>query len=92
MSRRESARDLDPGLQRSARLVGADAADARTATGHALWLATAPRSTLTEGRFWLDRRPCREHLVSWTHSRSAEPDRLGEWCMENGLRRPSSER
>ena len=41
----------------------------------------APPSS--EGRFWLDRRPRREHLVPWTHSPSAEPDRLWEWCVAN---------
>ena len=83
---------LDSGLPGFARLVRPMLRTPQQGADTAVWLASAPPATLTEGRFWLDRRPRREHLVPWTHSASAEPDRLWEWCMDNaGLRRPSSE-
>jgi len=83
---------LDSGLPRFARLVRPVLRTPEQGADTAVWLATAPRAALSEGRFWLDRRPRREHLVPWTHSPSGEPDRLWEWCIENaGLQRPSSE-
>ena len=62
----------------------ASAADTRTGSGHCR-VARVPRRApaLSDGRFWLDRRRRREHLVPWTHSPSAEPDRLWEWCVAN---------
>ena len=58
----------------------------------AVWLATSSPAALSDGRFWLDRRPRREHLVPWTHSPPAEPQRLWEWCMKSaGLHRPFSQ-
>ena len=84
---------LDSGLPRFARFVGPVLRTPEQGADTAVWLASAPRAALGEGRFWLDRRPRREHLVPWTHAAPAEPDRLWEWCMENAeLRPPSSER
>ena len=92
---------LDSGLPRLRSPREADAADARTGADTAVWpqgadtavwLATSSPAALSDGRFWLDRRPRREHLVPWTHSPPAEPQRLWEWCMENaGLHRPFSQ-
>ena len=83
---------LDSGLPRFARLVRPVLRTPEQGADTAVWLATAPRSALSEGRFWLDRRPRREHLVPWTHSPPTEPDRLWEWCMENAeLHRPFSQ-
>ncbi len=84
---------LDSGLPGFARLVRPVLRTPEQGADTAVWLATAPLATLSEGRFWLDRHPRREHLVPWTHSQSAEADRLWGWCMENaGLHRPSSKR
>ena len=73
---------LDSGLPRFARLVKPVLRTPAQGADTAVWLATASPSALGEGRFWLDRRPRREHLVPWTHATPAEPDRLWEWCME----------
>ena len=80
---------LDSGLPGFARLVRPVLRTPEQGADTAVWLATAPTSVLDEGRFWLDRRPRREHLVPWTRSAPAEPQRLWAWCMENAaLHRP----
>jgi NAD(P)-dependent dehydrogenase (short-subunit alcohol dehydrogenase family) len=81
---------LDSGLPRFARLVGPMLRTPEQGADTAVWLATVPRAILGEGRFWLDRRPRREHLVPWTHAPPAEADRLWEWCLENAGLRPSA--
>ncbi len=83
---------LDSGLPRFARVVRPMLRTPEQGADTAVWLAGAPSAALSDGRFWLDRRPRREHLVSWTHPPSGEPDRLWEWCVANaGLHGPSTE-
>ena len=83
---------LDSGLPGFARLVRPVLRTPAQGADTAVWLATSSPAALSDGRFWLDRRPRREHLVPWTHSPPAEPQRLWEWCMENaGLHRPFSQ-
>jgi NAD(P)-dependent dehydrogenase (short-subunit alcohol dehydrogenase family) len=74
---------LDSGLPRFARLVRPMLRTPAQGADTAVWLATAPPAVLCDGRFWLDRRPRREHLVPWTHSAAPEPQRLWQWCMES---------
>jgi dehydrogenase/reductase SDR family member 12 len=73
---------LDAGLPRFERLAKPLLRTPAEGADTAVWLATAPRSTLDEGRFWLDRRPRREHLAPWTRASSREPERLWDWCAE----------
>ncbi len=80
---------LDSGLPGFARLLRPMLRTPQQGADTAVWLASVPRAKLTEGRFWLDRRPRREHLVPWTRSASAEPDRLWEWCMDNAGAAPA---
>jgi dehydrogenase/reductase SDR family member 12 len=77
-----ATRGLDSGLPRFARLVRPVLRTPEQGADTAVWLATAPPAVLGEGRFWLDRRSRREHLVPWTRSAPAEPERLWEWCVE----------
>jgi NAD(P)-dependent dehydrogenase (short-subunit alcohol dehydrogenase family) len=59
----------------------------------AVWLAAAPEAVLTDGLFWLDRRPRWENKVPWTRLDEATFVQAGQdlwaWCAEragwNGL-------
>jgi dehydrogenase/reductase SDR family protein 12 len=86
-----ATRGLDSGLPRFARLVRPVLRTPEQGADTAVWLATAPPAVLSEGRFWLDRRPRREHLVPWTRSAPAEPQRLWEWCTERAGVYPARE-
>jgi NAD(P)-dependent dehydrogenase (short-subunit alcohol dehydrogenase family) len=52
----------------------------------AVWLASAPVSAISNGRFWLDRRARWEHKVPWTRLSGDEFVRAGSalwsWCAE----------
>ena len=52
----------------------------------AVWLAAAPEAALTDGLFWLDRRPRWEHKVPWTRLDEAAFVQAGtdlwEWCAK----------
>jgi NAD(P)-dependent dehydrogenase (short-subunit alcohol dehydrogenase family) len=52
----------------------------------AVWLAGADEAVLSNGLFWLDRRPRSEFKLPWTRMSEAELDRSGaalwEWCAQ----------
>jgi len=51
-----------------------------------VWLAAAPEAVVTDGRFWLDRRPRWENKVPWTRLSDDRLARAGSelwaWCAE----------
>jgi NAD(P)-dependent dehydrogenase (short-subunit alcohol dehydrogenase family) len=48
-----------------------------------VWLAAAPADRLSNGSFWLDRRPRATSPLPWTRTAPAEADRLWEWCEQH---------